>query len=662
MMSHLHHGKKPKAMNYSRTSRRTLVVACLTGAAALTMLVTVSDAMESERPNILWISLEDNSPTLGCYGDKRARTPNMDQLAAEGVLYTKVFANSPVCAPARFTLCTGITAQKMGTTNMRSGHPIPASFHPYHKYLRDAGYYCIHRDKGDYNFSGDSPGRYFNESHGWHDTFWEGPDADKVSIGGNRAADQPFFCHVNIGDCHESAQARLRDYQPTDEELASITLPPYHMDNVQTRTEWARYYRSMEDADAKVGHILKKLQDDGLADDTIVFCFGDHGGTLPRSKRFLYETGTRTHFIAGFPEKYQHLAPGKPGTTVERMISFVDFGPMVLNLAGIAIPEHMEGKPFLGDNAAPGPEYVFLARDRVDSFYDLTRAVRSDRYRYIRNYMPQKIQWQRADYPENLFQSVAIHREDFLAGRCDDSQAAFWQPKPSEEFYDVEQDPWEVNNLIDDPAYQDVIAKMRAANSRHIREIIDPGFVPEGELQSRCNRQFTPYDLVREEGFPYEVLVRTAEWASDMDEDDLPTFIERLKHDEAAVRFWAAMGCAALGEKALPAANDLRNLLTDDSIDVRCAAAEAMARMGKREEGLPALIALMNTRGPLYHRVISTLTDLDCRFPGILAPFTEKFQQVELAHWRHIKGYNFLASQYKLPQRDQNAAKKAAGK
>jgi hypothetical protein len=434
------------------------------------------------------------------------------------------------------------------------------------------------------------------------------------------------------------------------------------MDNVQTRTEWARYYHSIEEADAKVGHILKKLQDDGLANDTIVFCFGDHGGTLPRSKRFIYETGTHTHFIACFPEKYQYLAPGEPGTTVDRMISFVDFGPTVLNLAGIEVPKQMEGKPFLGTNAAPGPEYVFLAKDRVDSFYDLTRAVRSCRYRYVRNYTPQKIRWQRADYPENLFESVALHREDFLAGRCDEFQAAFWQPKPNEEFYDVKEDPWEVNNLIDDPAYQTVIAKMRAANCRHIREIIDPGFVPEGELKSRCDRQFTPYDLVREGGFPYELLVQTAELASDMSVDNLSTLTERLKHDEVAVRFWAAMGCAALGEKSSPAANELQELLTDDSIDVRCAAAEAMTRMGKREVGLPVLIALMNAEGPHYHRVISTLTDLDCRYPGILAPYTEQLQQVELAHWRHIKGYNFLASQYELPQRDQNAAKKAAGK
>jgi arylsulfatase A-like enzyme len=546
----------------------------------------------------------------------------------------------------------------MGTTNMRSGIPIPRNFHPYHKYLRDAGYYLIHRDKGDYNFSGDSPSKYFHESHSWNDKFWEGPDADNARIGGNRAATQPFFCHVNLGYCHESAQARLRDYQPSHEELASIALPPYHMDNRQARSEWARYYHSIKETDAQIGQILEKLEKDGLADDTIVFCFGDHGGTLPRSKRFLYETGTRTHFIVRFPEKYAHLLPAKAGSVSDRLVSFVDFGPTVLTLAGVETPQHMEGKPILGQHVSAEPEFVFLAKDRVDSFYDLSRAVRSGRYRYVRNYTPQKILWQRADYPENLFKSVALHREDYLAGRCDRVQASLWLPKSSEEFYDVENDPWEVNNLINDPAHQDEIAKMRAANDRHVREILDPGFVPEGELKNRCNPRFTPYDLVREEGFPYELIVQTAELASTKDQANLPVLIERMEHEEASIRFWAAMGCAAMEEKAGDATDALRRLLTDESIDVRCAAAEAMARLGSAKEGIPVLIVDMNVESPWYHRVISTLTDLDCRYPGILTPYREPFAQVELAHWRHVKTYNFLLSQYDLPLRDMAAAKR----
>lgn len=193
-------------MVYAHTTQCSALTVTAVLTSWLATDVTAQDESANQRPNILWISMEDNSPTLGCYGDKRAHTPNLDQLAAEGGLYTRVFANCPVCAPARFTLCTGITAQKMDTANMRSSHPIPEKFHPYHKYLRDAGYYCIHRDKSDYSFSGNSPSKYFHESHRWNEAFWEGPNADKVSIGGNRAADQPFFCHVNIGDCHESAQ------------------------------------------------------------------------------------------------------------------------------------------------------------------------------------------------------------------------------------------------------------------------------------------------------------------------------------------------------------------------------------------------------------------------------------------------------------------------
>lgn len=653
-------------MKMIKINRKYFLMAITAGAVSMFISVNALAAKENKgpRPNILWITTEDNSPTLGCYGDTRATTPNQDKLAAEGVMYTNAYANCAVCAPARFTLMMGVTAQKMGTVNMRSGHPVPDTFYPYVKYLNEAGYYCIFRDKGDYNYGSKAPpSRYFHESKNWYKGFWKSDQpSPEDTIDGKRKANQPFFCHINIGVCHESAQNRLSKYEPSEEELASVSIPPYLMDNAQTRKEWAKFYHSIVEADVEIGRILKKLDESGLAEDTIVFCFSDHGGPQPRGKRFINETGTRVPLMIRFPEKFRHLAPGSPGTKIDRMVSFVDFAPTLLNLVDVKIPGQMEGVPFLGPNCPAEPEYVFLARDRVDSFYDLSRAVRSKNYRYIRNYTPAKLKWQRAVYPENCYKSIAQHREDFLAGRCNEVQSVFWQSKPTEEFYDVVKDPWEINNLIDDPACEDEIKKMREVNSRHIREILDPGFIPEAELIKRCNPSFTPYDLVRREGFPYEILIQTAEKASEMNPDNLKTFIERMSHDEAAVRFWAAMGCASLGQKAESSVNELRKLLKDDSLDVRAAAAEAMTRIGKPQEGLPALIADLGSSGPEYHRVISTLTDLDCCCPGILEPYKEQLKEVKLSHWRNIKSYNFLASQYGLPQRDQAAAKKAAEK
>lgn len=631
-------------MNYTRI---TVLIA------AWILMAAQSSAVQ-DRPNMLWITTEDNSPALGCYGDKRAETPNLDELAERGVRYDMAFANNPVCSPARFTLFFGSTAQRMGTTQMRSGMSIPDNFYSYAYYARESGYFTSNHFKTDYNFAGAYDPKKMPRL-GWDVC---GHQADYR----NRPKGQPFFAVINLHECHESAQALIgKKYQPSKREKASVKLAPYQLDNEETRREWAIFYQSMKVADERVGKILKQLEDDGDADNTIIFYYGDHGGTLPRSKRFLYETGTRVPFIVYFPKKWQHLAPGRPGSHTDRLVSFVDFGPTALNLLGIPVPEHMEGKPFLGENAAPEAQYVYLARDRMDTYYDMMRGVRGKRFRYIRNYTPQKLLWQRLEYPEELFPSLKQHREAFLAGKCNAAQATLWKPKAVEELYDVESDPWEVNNLANDPKYRKELARLRAVNAKRVREIIDPGFIPEGELESRFRQEGgSAFALARQPGFPYERIVETAEMASLGNKENLPKLVGLMEDPEPSIRFWAAMGCAVLGENATPASAELQKLLNDDSIDVRCAAAEALIRQGNVEAGVPVLLEVTREVRLSAHvqRAISTLVDLDTANPGLLKPFVSDLDPIRPKYWRMWKPLNTLRASYGLPSLDWKSVQK----
>jgi len=528
---------------------------------------------EKQRPNILWIVSEDNSPLLGCYGDLFATTPNLDKLAKQGILYENAFANAPVCAPARSTIITGMYACSMGTHHMRSRYSIPSFIRTYPDFLREAGYYCTNRSKTDYNILGD-------DKKPW----------DECSGRANyktRRPNQPFFCIFNLGVSHESSIHKPQT--TTKHDPAKVPLPPYHPDTPEIRHDWAQYYDKIEALDSQVGKILDDLKKDGLAEDTIVFYYADHGGVLCRSKRFLYDTGTRVPMIIRFPKKYQHLAPGKPGSRTDRLISFVDLAPTVLSLAGIRIPEYMQGKAFLGDQQKKPREYVYLFRGRMDERYDMMRAVRNKQYKYIRNYMPHRVYGQHLEYLWKAPSTRSWERA-YKEGNCNKVQSLFWKKKPPEELYNITSDPWEVNNLTDDPKYGDILKQMRKATMNWVREIRDPGFIPEGEMIKR-SQGTTSFDLVREKNFPIARIIETAEMATMRDAGQLQEIIRRLKDPECAVRFWAATGCAILEEKTGSAKAVLMKMLKDDSADVRIAVAEALCLLGKKEIALPVLIA-----------------------------------------------------------------------
>jgi N-sulfoglucosamine sulfohydrolase len=532
-------------------------------------------------PNILWITSEDNSPFLGCYGDAFASTPNLDHLAQKGFLYTHAYANAPVCAPARNTILTGIYANSGGNQHMRSFYPKSDQVKTYPELLRAAGYYCTNNVKEDYNLPSEQTQGIWDES------------SSKAHYR-HRAPGQPFFAVFNTTISHESSIHKYKPSEDLKHKPEGVKLPPYHPDIPEMRHDWAHYYDNVEDMDNWVGSILKELDESGEAENTIIFYYGDHGGILARSKRYVYESGTRIPFIIYIPEKYKYLFPAKqPGAQVDRLISFVDLVPTLLSIVGAEIPDYLQGHAFLGNNKTNDPEYAFMFRDRMDEKYDMSRAVRDKKYRYIRNYMPHRIYGQ---YLEYLWRapSVASWEEACKNGLCNEVQNKFWNTKPAEELYDTENDPWEVNNLANDPGYREVLERMRKAHHEWVLRIQDTGFIPESDLTERRG-ETTPFDYMRSGKVDLPAIVEAAEVSSN-GSGDAQQFVDMLKSHDSAIRYWGATGLLLLGDEATLATKELLTALNDPSVNVAIVAAEALYKLGKREESRQTLLKALDAR------------------------------------------------------------------
>ena len=410
------------------------------------------------RPNILWISCEDISPNLGCYGDRYATTPNLDQLATSGVVFRRCFSHAGVCAIARSGIITGVYPVSIGSQHMRARIVPPPHVKCFTESLRAAGYWCTNRSKTDYNF--EPPLTAWDES-GRNSGDWRG-----------RAKDQPFFSVINLTVSHES---RIRaKFDSLVHDPAGVKLPPYVPDTPVTRRDRARYYDIITLMDRQVGEILDRLEADGLAEDTIVMFWGDHGEGLPRGKRWIYDSGTHVPLIVRWPGTI------KPGTVRDDLVCFLDFAPTVLSLAGVTPPGFMHGEVILGRHTAPPRRYLFAHRDRMDETLDLIRGVRDRRYKYIRNFMPSRSRGQNISYMNKMPTMIEMRRLH-AAGRLDTvALKQYFEPtKPVEELYDLDSDPHEVNNVAARPEYRRVLARMRTVLEQWQDDIGDQGLVPE---------------------------------------------------------------------------------------------------------------------------------------------------------------------------------------
>ncbi len=555
------------------------LISCL---AAATATATAQD-----RPNILWLTSEDNSHHwLGCYGNQLARTPNIDALAKAGVRYQHAYANAAVCAVARFTLLTGRYACSMGTQNMRSRYPIPPRFKTYVSYLRAAGYYCTNNSKTDYNFATKDRQHWDACSRQAH---WK-----------NRPEGKPFFAVFNTTISHESSLftrrkngARRSGAIPKTPRLApkAANLPPYLPDTPEIRADWTTYTDIVTAMDRQIGKWLAQLDDAGLTENTIVFYYSDHGGILPRAKRYIYDTGTHVPLIVRAPKKWAHLV-GEAGTTSQRPVSFIDFPPTALSLAGVEVPQSMQGRAFLGKGRRDPEPYVFLFGQRFDArMVRFVRAVTDGRYRYIRNFYPHRHRGILTGYPygQDGWNSFYARQR---AGRTTPAQASFWlQPQPVEEFYDTRSDPWEVRNLANDPEHRERLARMRAATLGKMRELRDTGIVPESMYQE-LSASGTIHDYVNHADFPYQRALKLALTATD-GSLPLPGLQQAMRDPHPVIRYWAALGCTILGKPARGAAPDLQRLLEDEVAAVRSAAAEALIAQGNEQPGIAALVNLL---------------------------------------------------------------------
>ena len=550
-------------------SRRAFVRQCAAGAASLPLAAGAAE--KRTRPNILWLVSEDNSPLLGCYGDPVARTPHLDALAAKGIVFERCYS-MPVCAPSRFALIAGLYPAACGPAhNMRASGKIPAWLKGFPTYLRQAGYYTTNNAKTDYN----SP---IDIREAWNACSKKGDWKDRPS------PDTPFFSVFNHEACHESClfppEKRFAGLTPTDP--ARVRVRPYQPDTPEVRADLARQYDALAEMDRQCGEKLRALGEGGVAEDTIVFYFGDNGGIAPRSKRFLQDSGTRVPLIVYFPPKWRHLAPAAPGARIESPVHFVDFAATVLSLAGVPQPPFMQGIPFAGRAKAAPRAYAFCSRDRMDERYDMARSVTDGQWLYIRNFRPEIPYVEPLSYMFRArgYQSWARLAEE---GKLTPATALFWGRKPSEELYDLKADPDNVVNLAGRADQAERLARLRGALAAHMAEIRDNGLLPEG-----CDEE--GYEASRKPGaWPVERTLETALLASDQKPANLPALVKAAGDEAMPVRWWAAIGLAILGERAAGAAPALEKLARDPSGFVRVAAADALARQGRLDLALPAL-------------------------------------------------------------------------
>ncbi|MGB2822641.1 MAG: sulfatase, partial [Phycisphaerae bacterium] len=469
-------------MKAQNMRRREFLKAVGIGAAAAVMprracAAARAAGKDSPRPNIVWISAEDISPTVGCYGDKYATTPNLDKFASQGVRYDAAFAHAPVCAPARSGIITGMYPTRIGTTWMRCRGVPPVEARCFPEYLRAAGYYCTNSSKTDYQFA--PPRSAWDESSG-------GAHFRK-----RRQKDQPFFAVFNFTVSHESSTRRWTPGKQ-EHDPAKAPLPPYYPDTPIVRQNIACYYDKMSQLDSQIRRVLDELEADGLAENTIVWFWGDHGWGLTRGKRWIYDSGLRVPLMVRVPSKLRAWAGAgdakavAPGRAEKELVSFIDFAPTVLSLAGVPIPPHMQGQAFLGPQKAARPrEYIFGARDRMDETYDCIRCLRDKRFKYIRNFMPYVTRGQHIAYMDRTPILQEMRRLHAAGELKPGPQMQYFEPtKPVHELYDTVADPHEVNNLAGEAKYRDVLERMNKALKQFMLDIGDVGLIPEPDFDA----------------------------------------------------------------------------------------------------------------------------------------------------------------------------------
>lgn len=449
------------------------------------LLVVPSFAQGPARPNILWILGEDIGPEMGYLGTPEVTTPNLDRLAARGMVFTHAFTTSPVCSSSRSAFNTGMYQTTIGAHNHRSHRPEDPSPYPYplpegvrivSDWLRHAGYFT-----GNIRQFPEEAGLAGTGKTDWNFTYDGQPfDFDQWA---ELKQHQPFYAQVNFPETHRGEAwntAHQRIDRPADPD--KVILPPYYPDHPVVRADWAQYLNTVMALDKKVGIVLRLLEQDGLAENTVVVFMGDHGRAMVRGKQWPYDSGLRVPMLIYWPEALNPPAQYEAGGTTDQLISAIDVTATTLAIAGVPKPVQMQGRIFLGSHAEPPRYYVFGGRDRGDETVDRIRTVRTHRYRYLRNFYPEQPFLQTNRYKEATYPTIWVMRKLHAEGKLTPAQAFLMAPiRPREELYDLYRDPYETNNLASSPAHQEILKQLRYEVENWIEVSNDQGHFPEDQ-------------------------------------------------------------------------------------------------------------------------------------------------------------------------------------
>ena len=542
------------------------------------------ECLAADQPNFVWFTSEDNSVHFSrIYNENGIAMPAIERLASHGLTFDHAFSNAPVCSVARTTLLTGAYAPRIGAQYHRRSRlvPIPEEGQMYPWYLQQAGYYTTNNSKTDYNVMVDQ---------GWDDS---SPDA----LWRGRKEGQPFFHVQNTALTHESSLHFTRDEMMTVQNLTpsdSISLFPYFPDTPTFRYTHARYLDNHVKVDNYFAEYIDMLEDDGVLDDTFIFYFGDHGGVLPRGKGYIYENGLHVPLIVYVPENWRHLVDGDYGDRVRGFVSFIDFAPTVLHLAGIEVPSHMDGSPFLGPQIdlerVNERDQAFGYADRFDEKIDHVRSLRKGKFKYIRNYQPFNVDGLWNDY-RYIMLAYQEWWELFRSGELNEIQSQFFEARPPEQLFDLESDPHELQNLAGDLEYGEILTDMRSSLSRKVKSINDLSMFPESMLLEEAFED--PVTFGRNNSNRISRLVDTADLSLRDFDSAREEINSALNGEDPWQRYWALIVLSSFGEQAnsfAQRANDIAQ--SDEENLVRLRAIEFLALIGKENPSqlLPALL------------------------------------------------------------------------
>lgn len=534
---------------------------CLNYAIVLLMVVLFfsckQDAIKLPPPNIVWIVSEDNSMHyLKMFNENGVETPNLESLAADGLVYTHAFSNAAVCSAARSTIISGLYGPHSASHYHRRIEKIsmPQGIKMFPAYLKKAGYYTTNNSKEDYNIIKSND-------------VWD--DSSKKASWRNRAEGQPFFHVYNSAITHEGVlhfNKETFENKKTSTPLESFQVQPNHPNTELFKYTNAVYRDKIIEMDTRMGKVINQLKEDGLYDTTFIFYYGDHGGALPGSKGYLYETGLHVPMIVHVPEKYKHLVNNKLGSKVNGFVSFVDLAPTVLNLAGIEIPKELDGKPFLGENITAEEinkrDETFSYADRFDEKYDMVRAIRKGKYKYIRNYQPFNYDGLMNDYRYKQLaykEWAALYKE----GKLNEIQAQFFKPKKVEMLFNVEKDPFETNNLAENKEFEEVLLQLRNNLNNYLLKMPDLSFYPEHFLINNAFENSVKFGQEHKEAISNYIKIADLSLSNFEDVEDKIEIA--LNSKDPWERYWGIIVCSNFGEKATKFSLKIKEIAESDA-------------------------------------------------------------------------------------------------